>query len=90
METIVVKSVIDNVISAEKVIPAVAEKKEDVSFDLGFLLKQRDQIQKDYDRDAAVLAQRQKELDEVTKIINDAKTLGATEVKPIEGKEIVK
>jgi hypothetical protein len=93
METITIKSVVDNIITAEKTIPMIEEKKETTTYDLGFLLKQREQIQSDYDRDAAILKIRQEELDYIDKIINEAKSLGAEEVKPIEpiiNEEIIK
>ena len=70
-----------------KTIPeqVIAEKVEVQEYDIKFLILQREQIQKDYDRDAATLALRQAELDEVDALIAQAKEVG---VEPILIKEV--
>lgn len=85
METIIIKSVGTDktTISAEKVIPATQEVRQEITFDLDFLLKQKVKIQADYNRDASVLATRQKELDDIDKLIADAKALGAQKLNPL-------
>ena len=77
-----IKEVNKNVTLVEKITPAVPEKKETVELDYSFLLKQREQIQSDYDRDAQTLATRQAELDQINDLIAKAEAMGAEELKP--------
>jgi hypothetical protein len=81
----------DNQIIVEKVTPAVEEIRETFSYDLDFLLKQKEQVQSDYDRDAGTLAIRQAELDTVNNLIEKAKSMGATLPieKPIEPTPVI-
>ena len=78
----------EQTIRVTKTIPEqiIAEKVEERTYDIEYLVKQREQIQKDYDRDAATLALRQAELDEVDALIAQAKEVG---VEPIIIKEVV-
>ena len=82
METNIIE-VKDNQITVEKITPMVEEKRETLSYDLDFLLKQREQIQSDYDRDAGTLATRQAELDEIDALIEQAKSMGAVIPEPV-------
>ena len=66
----------------EVITPAVVK---DVDYNYDFLIEQRIQIQKDYDRDAATLVLRQAELDKINTLITEAEKLGITSAKTMEG-----
>ena len=76
----------DNIIRSTETTPEVITPAvtKDVDYNYDFLIGQREQIQKDYDRDAATLVLRQAELDKVNELITECEKLGITsaEVKP--------
>ena len=80
------KKIGENTIRSTETTPEVITPAavKDVDYNYDFLIEQRKQIQKDYDRDAATLALRQAELDKVNELITECEKLGITsaEVKP--------
>ena len=70
-----------NTIEVKETIPQeiIPAKVEITKYKYEFLLEQRIRIQADYDRDAATLALRQAELDEINLLIAEAEKLGITQ-----------